>query len=211
VRRTFMRPCLAQLTAKVKVVSGLTDNRPRDRSGGAVLPLLARGFPRFRPGWPGPAVVEITEFLKLDAAGIANGDAFDRDGHKEGGWVGSGRCSSCSIQQATWFSLTVSHRARPVALVSAFRLARVGFTEADQHEPFEKPGAHLFWTQSGEGSLEYEGRRFALRRGHNVWLVDMSKPRAYVVRRTSTSPLPAFALAARHSRVWHEELAVSHI
>ena len=48
--------------------------------------------------------------------------------------------------------------------------------EVDRHERFEKPGAHLFWVQSGEGELEYKSRRFQLRRGKEVWLVDMGQP-----------------------------------
>lgn len=51
---------------------------------------------------------------------------------------------------------------------------------ADQHESFEKPGAHLFWVQSGEGRLEQASGRFALTRGKKLWLLDMSKPRTYL-------------------------------
>src|ERR1051326_5076451 len=53
-------------------------------------------------------------------------------------------------------------------------------TRPDHHEAFEKPGAHLFWVQSGEGELEHETGRFPLRRGRKVWLVDMSRPRTYI-------------------------------
>ena len=79
-------------------------------------------------------------------------------------------------------------------------------TQADQHEPFEKPGAHLFWTQSGEGSLEYEGRRFALRRGHKVWLVDMSKSRTYVSAANKHLTITGFRFGGPALEVWHEEL-----
>jgi AraC-like DNA-binding protein len=79
-------------------------------------------------------------------------------------------------------------------------------TEPDHHGPFEKAGAHLFWTQSGEGSLEYEGRRFALRRGHKVWLVDMSKPRTYVPAPNKHLTITGFRLGGPGLEFWHEEL-----
>src|SRR5215470_16111464 len=61
-----------------------------------------------------------------------------------------------------------------------FSIGSRRLTLADPHESFEKPGAHLFWVQSGEGELEHETGRFALRRAKKIWLVDMSKPRAYL-------------------------------
>ena len=39
---------------------------------------------------------------------------------------------------------------------------------ADHHERFEKPGAHLFWVQSGEGELEYRSSHFELKRGNII-------------------------------------------
>jgi AraC-like DNA-binding protein len=78
--------------------------------------------------------------------------------------------------------------------------------EPDYHERFEKPGAHLFWVQSGEGELQHEMGRFALRRGKTVWLVDMAQPRTYM-------PLPGRHLTFTGVRFggpglefWHEEI-----
>src|SRR5260221_13075660 len=71
----------------------------------------------------------------------------------------------------------------PVARRLLWHLFSIGarrVEEPDHHEPFEKPGAHLFWVQSGQGELEHETGRFALTRGRKVWLVDMSKPRTYL-------------------------------
>ena len=79
-------------------------------------------------------------------------------------------------------------------------------TQADRHEPFEKPGAHLFWSQSGEGTLEYDGRSFELHRGHNVWLVDMSKPRTYVPAANKHLTITGFRFGGPALEVWHEEL-----
>src|SRR5262245_33257383 len=49
----------------------------------------------------------------------------------------------------------------------------------DRHEGMDKPGAHLFWVQSGRGTLEIPGRSCALKPGACCWLVDMKKPRTY--------------------------------
>src|SRR5215510_4075770 len=70
----------------------------------------------------------------------------------------------------------------PIARRLLWHLFSIGsrrVTKPDPQQSFEKPGAHLFWVQSGEGELEHETGRFALKRGRNVWLVDMSRPRAY--------------------------------
>jgi AraC-like DNA-binding protein len=78
--------------------------------------------------------------------------------------------------------------------------------QPDRHDRFEKPGAHLFWVKSGEGELEYKSRRFQLRRGGEVWLVDMNSPRTYI-------PLPGRHLTIVGIRFggpglefWHEEI-----
>src|ERR1039458_3503975 len=59
----------------------------------------------------------------------------------------------------------------PVARRLLWHLFSIGVRrveQTDRHERFEKPGAHLFWVQSGEGELEYRSRRFRLRRGGEV-------------------------------------------
>ena len=97
----------------------------------------------------------------------------------------------------------------PVARRLLWCLFSIGprrLTEQDHHEPFEKTGAHLFWIQSGEGSLEYEGRHFALRRGHNVWLVDMSKPRTYAPAAKRHLTITGFRFGGPALKFWHEAL-----
>lgn len=76
--------------------------------------------------------------------------------------------------------------------------------QADRHERFEKPGAHLFWVQSGEGELEYKSRRFQLRRGKEVWLVDMGKPRMYIPAPTRHLTIAGFRFGGPGLEFWHE-------
>lgn len=97
----------------------------------------------------------------------------------------------------------------PVARRLLWHIYSIGtrrIVEPDRHDRFEKPGAHLFWVQSGEGELEYKSRRFQLRRGGEVWLVDMNSPRTYI-------PLPGRHLTIVGVRFggpglefWHEEI-----
>jgi len=78
--------------------------------------------------------------------------------------------------------------------------------QSDRHERFEKPGAHLFWVQSGEGELEYKSSRFELKRGRNVWLVDMSKPRTYIPASGRNLAIAGFRFGGPGLEFWHEEL-----
>jgi AraC-like DNA-binding protein len=80
---------------------------------------------------------------------------------------------------------------------------------AEHHPPHEKPGAHLFWILSGQGTLETDGHRYELRSGKRIWFVDMSKPRTY-------APVPGGQLIKRGVRFggpglehWHKELGGS--
>ena len=80
---------------------------------------------------------------------------------------------------------------------------------AEHHPPYEKPGAHLFWVLSGQGTLETDGHRYELRSGKSIWFVDMSKSRSYV-------PAPGCQLIKRGVRFggpgleyWHKELGGS--
>ncbi len=79
---------------------------------------------------------------------------------------------------------------------------RVG--HADHHERFEKPGAHLFWVQSGEGELEHKSSRFELKRGKKVWLVDMSKPRTYLPAPGRHLTIAGFRFGGPGLEFWHE-------
>lgn len=76
----------------------------------------------------------------------------------------------------------------------------------DHHESFEKPGAHLFWVQSGEGELEHTEGRFALKPGKKVWLVDMRKPRTYIPAPKRHLTIAGFRFGGPGLEFWHEEI-----
>lgn len=87
-----------------------------------------------------------------------------------------------------------------------FSIGSRRLTQPDRHEPFEKPGAHFFWVQSGEGELEYETRRFRLQRGRKVWLVDMCKPRTYIPSPGKHLTISGFRFGGPALEFWHEEI-----
>lgn len=78
--------------------------------------------------------------------------------------------------------------------------------QPDHHERFEKPGAHLFWVQSGEGELEYRSRRFQLRKGREVWLVDMNSPRTYLPQPGRHLAIAGFRFGGPGLEFWHEAM-----
>lgn len=95
----------------------------------------------------------------------------------------------------------------PVARRLLWHVFSVGsrrMVEADRHERFEKPGAHLFWVQSGEGELEYKSRRFSLRRGKEVWLLDMARPRTYIPAPNRHLTIAGFRFGGPGLEFWHE-------
>jgi AraC-like DNA-binding protein len=97
----------------------------------------------------------------------------------------------------------------PVARRLLWHVYSIGsrrLTEPDRHGSFEKPGAHLFWVQSGEGELEHETGRFALERGRKVWLVDMSKPRTYLPGSKRHLTITGFRFGGPGLEFWHEEI-----
>lgn len=87
-----------------------------------------------------------------------------------------------------------------------FSLGSRRITAPDHHVSFEKPGAHLFWVQSGEGELEHETGRFELRRGKKVWLVDMSRPRTYLPKPGRHLTIAGFRFGGPGLELWHEEI-----
>ena len=97
----------------------------------------------------------------------------------------------------------------PVARRLLWHLFSIGsrrLEQPDHHQRFEKPGAHLFWVQSGEGELEHEIGRFALRRGKKVWLVDMGKPRTYIPAPNRHLTITGFRFGGPGLEFWHEEI-----
>jgi AraC-like DNA-binding protein len=97
----------------------------------------------------------------------------------------------------------------PVARRLLWHLFSIGsrrVVQADRHERFEKPGAHLFWVQSGAGELEYKSSRGELKRGKSVWLVDMSKPRNYLPAPGKHLTITGFRFGGPGLEFWHEEI-----
>jgi AraC-like DNA-binding protein len=97
----------------------------------------------------------------------------------------------------------------PIARRLLWHLYSIGsrrVLEPDHHERFEKPGAHLFWVQSGEGILEYAGGHFALGRGKKLWLVDMSQPRTYLPAANRHLTITGFRFRGPGLEFWHEEI-----
>jgi AraC-like DNA-binding protein len=97
----------------------------------------------------------------------------------------------------------------PVARRLLWHLYSIGERRMDQpdhHDRFEKPGAHLFWVRSGEGELEYKSRRFQLRRGGEVWLVDMNSPRTYIPRAGRHLTIVGIRFGGPGLEFWHEEI-----
>jgi AraC-like DNA-binding protein len=95
----------------------------------------------------------------------------------------------------------------PVARRLLWHIFSIGsrrVVEGDHHERFEKPGAHLFWVRSGEGELEYKARRFPLRRGKEVWLVDMGRPRTYLPAPNRHLTITGFRFGGPGLEFWHE-------
>jgi len=96
----------------------------------------------------------------------------------------------------------------PVARRLLWHLFSIGsrrMVEADHHERFEKPGAHLFWVQSGKGELEYRSSRFELKHGKKIWLVDMGKPRTYLPAPGRHLTITGFRFGGPGLEFWHEE------
>jgi len=97
----------------------------------------------------------------------------------------------------------------PVARRLLWHIFSIGhrrFTEPEHHEKYEKPGAHLFWIQSGEGELHHETGRFALKRGKKLWLVDMGRSRTYVPLPKRHLTLAGFRFGGPGLEFWHEEI-----
>ena len=97
----------------------------------------------------------------------------------------------------------------PIARRLLWHLFSIGsrrLTGPDKHESFEKPGAHLFWVQSGEGELENERGRMHLRSGKKIWLVDMVKPRTYLPSPKRHLTIAGFRFGGPALEFWHEEI-----
>jgi AraC-like DNA-binding protein len=87
-----------------------------------------------------------------------------------------------------------------------YSIGSIRLTEPDFHEPFEKPGAHFFWVQSGKGKLCYESNEFALIKGKRFWIIDMAKPRTYVPETGGHLTIRGFRFGGPDADIWHDVL-----
>jgi len=101
-----------------------------------------------------------------------------------------------------------STRARSL-LWHIFSLDTAYLEVADHHEPFEKPGAHVFWVLSGHGTLETDGNKYLLQPGNSVWFVDMTKVRTYAPAAGQQLVKRGMRLGGPALENWHKELGGS--
>ncbi len=101
----------------------------------------------------------------------------------------------------------------PVArrvLWHVFSVGTRSLKEADHHQPFEKPGAHLFWVLSGEGELQLQTGALPLKPGKQVWLVNMNQPRTYAPKPKQRLTFTGFRFAGPAMEAWLELINENH-
>jgi len=86
----------------------------------------------------------------------------------------------------------------------------VTLDEPDRHEGMDKPGAHLFWVQTGHGALEVPGQTYPLKPGARCWLVDMKKPRVYAPAPGTRMVNCGFRFGGPELEAWREELGADN-
>jgi AraC-like DNA-binding protein len=89
-------------------------------------------------------------------------------------------------------------------------IGSVSRDEPDEHAALEKPGAHLFWVQSGLGELKVPGRSYQLKTGSRCWLVDMRHDRTYLPLGGKPLVNMGFRFRGPELEAWREELGESH-
>jgi AraC-like DNA-binding protein len=99
-----------------------------------------------------------------------------------------------------------------------FSVGNRSMKSPDYHRPFEKPGAHLFWVDSGEGELRLGSGNLPLSPGRRVWLVNMNQPRTYAPAPKKKLTIAGFRFGGPELDAWLElingkhpsEIAVGH-
>ncbi len=127
-----------------------------------------------------------------------------QSGHDNGGFDNNGLMPKLAGSLDNLVFVAPSPIARRL-LWHLFSIGSRRIVQTDHHERFEKPGAHLFWVQSGEGELEYRSSRFELKRGKKIWLVDMAKPRTYLPTPGRHLTITGFRFGGPGLEFWHEE------
>ena len=87
-----------------------------------------------------------------------------------------------------------------------FSLDTACLRQADVHEPFEKPGVHLFWVLSGQGTLEIGAESYDLMPGNCVWFADMAQRRVYRPRAGQPLVKQGFRFGGPAVESWHKQL-----
>jgi AraC-like DNA-binding protein len=90
-----------------------------------------------------------------------------------------------------------------------FSAGTVHIREPDHHEPFEKPGVHLFWIVSGHGELRTKSGRFSLAPGNHLWVVDMMEPRTYISTPGKRLLISGMRIGGIGLESWLEELGAT--
>src|ERR1051326_485241 len=90
-----------------------------------------------------------------------------------------------------------------------YSLGTIYLDQPDHHEPFEKPGVHLFWVVSGQGKLQTQGFSYALRPGNLVWFIDMMHARTYTPTSGKRLTIRGIRFGGVGLANWHEELGGS--
>jgi AraC-like DNA-binding protein len=103
------------------------------------------------------------------------------------------------------YPIEPSPRARRL-LWHLLSIGAVTLDEPDRHEALEKPGAHLFWAQSGKGTLDVPTGSYSLKPGPRCWLVDMRKPRTYAPLPGSRIVNVGLRFGGPELESWREEL-----
>ena len=99
-------------------------------------------------------------------------------------------------------------------------IGSVTLDEPDQHQGLDKPGAHLFWVDSGKGILEvpeqwiHSGKgilelpkkTYQLARSPRCWLVDMKRPRTYAPVAGKRIRNTGWRFGGPELEAWREEL-----
>ncbi len=91
-----------------------------------------------------------------------------------------------------------------------FALGTLSISAPDHHEPFEKPGAHLFWVRSGTGRLRTSTGEFELKPGRYCWFIDMVKPRTYIPTPGKKLTLSGIRFGGPALDTWHEVMGGNH-
>lgn len=88
-----------------------------------------------------------------------------------------------------------------------FSLGTLSLEAPEPQPPTGKPGAHLFWVVSGQGTLEIQGVRHELKPGPLVWFVDTTQPHVYAPAPGGRLTLRGIRFGGECLKNWHDQLS----